>query len=123
MVDGGVVDRNEAVGCQEIQKLIQEVVRVVANELKEIVEIFVIKMVDMALDGLLFRYNVASFTPEPPDPEPGTTRKAAAIKDVLEVKQFTFIEPDSSDFDVLSDDVVAHDGWERSCVCICSNFD
>jgi len=100
MVDGGVVDGNEAVGCQEIQKLVQEVVRVVANELKEIVKIFVIKMADTASDGLLFGYNVASFTPEPPDPEPGTTRKAAAIKDVLEVKQFTFIEPDSSNFDV-----------------------
>ena len=91
-VDGCVMDGNEAVGCQEIQKLVQEVVWVVMNELKEIVKIFMIKMADTASDALLFKYNVARFLPEPPDLEPGMMRKATAIKDVLEVKQFTFID-------------------------------
>jgi hypothetical protein len=86
MVDGGVVDRNKTVGFQEIQKFIQEVVRVIANEFQEIVEIFLIKITYTASDASLFRYNVASFTPKLPDPEPGTARKATAIKDVLEVK-------------------------------------
>ena len=62
------------------------------NELKEIVKIFMIKMADTASDALLFKYNVARFLPEPPDLEPGMMRKATAIKDVLEVKQFTFID-------------------------------
>jgi hypothetical protein len=45
-----------------------------------------IKITDTALDALLFRYNITCFTPELPYSEPGTTRKATAIKDVLEVK-------------------------------------
>lgn len=86
IVDGGIVDGNKIVGFQEMQKFIQKVVRVITNEFQEIVKIFLIKIIYTASDALLFRYNVASFTPKLPDLESGMARKAIATKNVLKVE-------------------------------------
>ena len=73
MEDGGVVDRNEAVGFQKTQELIQEVVRIITNQLKQIVDIFSVQSLYTSLQALGFWDNIASFTPELHYTIPGVT--------------------------------------------------
>ena len=102
------MDRDEAVGFQKTQELIQEVVRIIANQLKQIVDIFSVQGSYMSSQALGFQDNIASFVPELHYTIPGTTREPTAIENIVEIEQPTFVEPDSGNFDITADLVVAH---------------
>ena len=58
--------------------------------------------------ALGFWDNIASFTPELQYMIPGAMWEPTAIKNIVELKQSTFVEPDGSNFDITADLAVAH---------------
>ena len=102
------MDRNEAVHFQKTQELIQEVVRIITNQLKQIVDIFSVQSSYTSSQALGFQDNIASFMPELHYTIPGVTREPTAIENIVEIKQPMFLEPDGSNFDIMANLAVAH---------------
>ena len=102
------MDRDEAVGFQKTQEFIQEVVRIIVNQLKQIVDVFSVQSSYTSSQALGFQDNIASFAPELQYMIPGAMREPTAIENIVEFEQSTFVEPDGGNFDIAADLAVAH---------------
>ena len=102
------MDRDEVVGFQKTQEFTQEVVWIITNQLKQIVDVFLVQSSYTSSQALGFRDNIASFVPELQYTIPGVTQEPTAIENIIEFKQSTFIQPDGGNFDIVADLAVAH---------------
>jgi len=78
------MDRDESVGVEKGDKFIQEVVRIAANKLKEIIKVLTIKLTSTSTDPCWVIDDITCLPPELQDAKPGPLGDATAVKDLLQ---------------------------------------
>jgi len=86
-----------------VQKLVEEIVRILVDKELEVVNVFMSENAKAAAKACGFRYNIARGSPKLEDAIPSAFGKPAALEDVPEVKQASFVESDGCDLDIAAD--------------------
>ena len=110
-VDGGIVYRYKAVGLEEIQQFVEKIVGILLNEKLEVMNIVVIEMSEVRSKALVFGEDIASVPPQLQDPIPSAPGEAAALKDIGEAKELSFVQANSGDLDIARDSA-----WHGLCM-------
>ena len=62
-----VMNRNEAVCLEHLEEFIQEVVRIVTDEAKQVLDVIEVEVTNFPLNRSSWLDNIASILPKPPD--------------------------------------------------------
>ena len=103
LVDMGEVNRKKAVGLEEIQQFMEIIVKILLIEKLEVMNVVVVKKLEVASKALCIRENIASVLPQLQDLIPCALGEAAALKDIREVKElsFKFVQSDGGNLDIV----------------------
>ena len=104
-VDGRVVYRKEAVGLEEVQQLVEKVIRILLNKKLEVMNVVVVEKSEAPSKALVLGKDIACGPPQLEDAIPRAQGHAAAFEDIREVEQPSVVQSDGGDLDIARDSV------------------